>query len=282
MMSLTRRILSLLVAASLAALLGCAFEDEDGFRLVGLTDKGELARFRPEKLNEVRLLPITGVGAAIRGIDFRISDRTLYGLGADNVVYRIDATNGAARRVSTLGRALPAGPVIVDFEPKTDGMRVITQEGGSFLINVDTGAVTVEKPLAYAADDRNAGKTPRLTGGAHINAYPGAFATQVFAMDAAQATYVVADPPEGGVLRTVGPTGMPAGTVVSGFDILTDIAYEYFGFAAEGRTIYRVDVGRGSATRLGDIALIDRVLIDLAIWPLPPPRPPSKGGSYEG
>ncbi|MBM3570570.1 MAG: DUF4394 domain-containing protein, partial [Alphaproteobacteria bacterium] len=251
-----------------------------GFRLVGLTDRNELARFTADAPGQARLIPIAGAGGRILGIDFRVHDRRIYGLGADHVVYRIDANSGAAQRVVAAGRALPADVVAVDYDPKADALRIITAAGGNFSVAIATGAVNEDQKLAYAANDRNAGKTPGVTAAAHINTYPGAFATQLFEIDSANGNYVVHNPIEAGRLRTVGPLGLPAGTRITAFDIITDRVYEYWGFAASGRAFYHVDVATGRMTARGEIGIGDRILIDLAIEPKAYPAPPSADGTY--
>jgi hypothetical protein len=67
--------------------------------LVGLTTDNRLTTF--DSSNPAALSPfvtISGVtsGARIVGIDTRPSDNMIYGVGTDNILYRIDATTGAA------------------------------------------------------------------------------------------------------------------------------------------------------------------------------------------
>ena len=70
--------------------------------LLGLTEDGRLVRFRecfPQRVKSIA--PITGLGgadAALVGIDFRVKDGKLYGVGSGGGVYEIDPANGASRR----------------------------------------------------------------------------------------------------------------------------------------------------------------------------------------
>jgi len=255
--------------------------DSPGYRLIGLTDKNEIVAFTAEAPGLVRIASISGASDRIVGIDFRL-DRELYGLAADGSIYRLDTATGAARRTAAARQAVPAAPQIVDFDPHFDGFRVIDSDGRNIRINVDNGQVYVEGQIAYGPRDRNAGKKPDLSAGAYINAYPGSFATQLFAFDSANGVFVIQDPPETGRLATVGSFGMPAGTRVAAFDVITDIEYEYQGFAVVGSALYRVNLGRGTLTKIGDIGIdAGRKIVDIAVVPKIYPRPPKPGGGYE-
>jgi len=282
-MAIVRKTLPWLVFGAMAGLVGCeGIVDTPGFRIVGLTDRNEIVAFTAEAPNLARVTPISGTGGRLIGIDYRLN-RDLYGIGSDNVVYRINTETGAARRSAALAQALPqSSSYTVDFDPHFDGLRVITAEGQSLRVNVDNGRVQIERPVAYDPKDRNAGKKPSITAGAYINAYPGSFATQLFDYDSSNSAYVIQDPPESGRLVTVGSSGLPAGTRIAAFDIVTDIQYEYHGFAIVGTTLHRVNVGRGTLTRIGDVGIESgRNLIDIAIVPKLYPRPPGKDGGYE-
>ena len=255
--------------------------DSPGYRLFGLTDNNELVAFTAEAPNLARVIPIGGTSAPIVGIDFRLS-RDLYGLASDGSIYRLDTATGAARRTAAARQPLPAAPQVVDFDPHFDGLRVIDANGRNIRVNVDNGQVFVEAPIAYGPGDRNVGKKPDLTAGAYINTYPGSFATQLFAFDSANGTFVIQDPPESGRLATIGSYGMPSGKSIDAFDVITDVEYEYQGFAVVGSALYRVNLGRGTLTKIGDVGIdAGRKLIDIAVVPKVYPRPPKPGGGYE-
>ena len=69
------------------------------------------------------------------------------------------------------------------------------------------------------------------------------------------------------VLRTIGPLGVPAGTIVEGVDIFTDAQDEYHGRAVAGGALYDLNVVRGGMKKMGrigdgsdviDIAILDK------------------------
>ena len=101
--------------------------------------------------------------------------------------------------------------------------------------------------------------------GAYINSYAGATQTQLFDVDSANGTYIVQDPPNDGVLRTVGPTGLPSGTIVEGIDIYTDAKDSYVGFAVANGTLYGLDVATGKTRKIGAIGNGKTAIIDIAV-----------------
>src|SRR5262249_60754511 len=60
------------------------------------------------------------------------------------------------------------------------------------------------------------------------------------------------DPPNDGILTTVGPLGIDFGPL-GGFDIVTDATGKDSGYAASGATLYAIDLTTGAARSLGTI-----------------------------
>ena len=119
-----------------------------------------------------RLVGISGMPILKRmiGIDFRPSDRRLYGVGNDSRVYVIDTLSGAATPVGSG----PFSPAIIssfdvhfgmDFDPATDRIRLISNElGGNWSIDPDDGTAVAGQSPRYAAGDANEGKIPHIGG----------------------------------------------------------------------------------------------------------------------
>jgi outer membrane protein assembly factor BamB len=231
--------------------------------LAGLTSRNELLLFSDTAPGKTKTVAITGVEGKLLGIDVRPADGKLYALGHDGTLYTIDTATGAASRKSKLSVSLDSiDHLVVDFNPQADRLRVIGSSGQNLRVNVDTGQTIVDGKLAYRQQDRNAGKPIGVYAGAYINSYAGATQTQLFDVDSMNGTYVVQDPPNDGVLRTVAPTGVKPGTVIDSIDIYTDAKDEYFGFAVSGNRLHRFDVatgkfGRGSSIGNGSITVID-------------------------
>jgi hypothetical protein len=124
-----------------------------------------------------RKVAITGVPILKRmiAIDFRASNRKLYGVGNDSRVYTIDTLTGAATPVGA-----PFSPAIIsffdihfgmDFDPATDRIRLISNElGGNWSINPDDGTATSGNTPRYAVGDPHEGQVAHIGGLTHIPA----------------------------------------------------------------------------------------------------------------
>ncbi|PJI38027.1 DUF4394 domain-containing protein [Ferrovibrio sp.] len=221
--------------------------------MASLTGNNGLLLFSDKTPGKTKAVAITGVDGKLLGIDMRPADGKLYALSHDGTLYTVDTASGAATRKSKLSVTLDAiDHLVVDFNPQADRLRV----------NVDTGQTVVDGKLAYRPQDRNAGKLPGVYAGAYINSYAGATQTQLFDIDSLNGSYVIQDPPNDGVLRSVAPTGAKPGAVIGAIDIYTDAKDEYFGFAVSENRLHRFDVatgnlGKGSAIGNGRITVID-------------------------
>ena len=256
-----------IAAAALAALAATA--PAQALDLIGLSDKGELVHFKDSSLKDATVVAITGLSAPLVGIDVRPADKRLYGVAANSTIYTIEPRTGVATFVANLSEAfVSAKGAVVDFNPQADRLRLINDSGTqNYRINVDTGAVIKDKPLAYGKADKAAGKAPSILAGAYINAYAGAKATQLFHVDSARAAWVVQDPPNDGVLGTIADTG--AGRrPIDGLDILTDAKDDYTCYAVSGATLIEISVASGKAKTLGTIGDGSLRLIDIAFVPV--------------
>lgn len=233
--------------------------------LIGLTARNQLVLFTDTAPGKSRIVEITGVDTKLLGIDIRPADLALYGVTASGTIYTIDPATGVATMKAKISERLEAvDNLVVDFNPQADKLRVMASNGQNLRVNVDTGATVVDGRLAYAAGDRNAGKKAGVLAGAYINSYKGTKYTQLFDVDSLTGTYAVQDPPNDGVLKSVGATGLEPGMAVEAIDIHTDPKDEYFGFAVAGNSLYRLDVARGTLTRIGRIASGGGAVIDIA------------------
>jgi hypothetical protein len=175
---------------------------------------------------------VTGLqpGESLLGIDFRPANGLLYGVGSSNRLYTIDPVTGAATAVGNGQFAVPLTPGAAgfDFNPTVDRIRFVNQAGQNARLNPDTGAIVdsdtltggiqLDGNLAYAEGDRNFGNSPAGVGAAYVNNFAGATSTTLFVIDTNSDVLVRQAPPNNGVLNTIGPLGIDAGTVL-GFDI---------------------------------------------------------------
>jgi hypothetical protein len=182
-----------------------------------------------------------------------------------NDLHRIDALRGTARLVSTLTVGFEGSPRSgFDFNPQADRLRLVAASGQNLRVHVALGAVAVDGPLAYAGGDRNVGARPRITAVAYGNNVAGATTTRMFDIDSELDVLALQDPPNDGVLRTVGPLGVDFGPS-GGFDILTGPDGAELAFAASGAALYGIDLATGAARALGAIGDGRSQLIGLAV-----------------
>jgi len=235
--------------------------------LVGSTEDGRLLLFRADRPEMARTVRPTGLSARLVGLDSRPADGRLYGLTTSNDVYRIDPVTGASTLVSTLtvpfDGDLRSG---VAFNPQADRLRLVSADGQNLRVNVVLGATAVDTPLAYARSDRNAGKRPRIAGAAYTNTVRDAPTTKLFEIDAEQDVLVLQDPPNDGVLTTVGPLDVDFAPL-SGFTIVTDTSGADRAYAATAGKLYTIDLTTGHATAVGTIGDPPVPLASLAAAP---------------
>ena len=235
-----------------AQLVGLAIGPDLG-NVYGLTDAGELATFSVDDLTAVTTTPVTGLadGDPLVGIDLRPANRTVVGLTGSGVVYTVDPTTGAATAAgAAIDPALESPTFGFDFNPTVDRIRVDVSTGQNLRLNPDTGAVgtnadtgapTIDGTLAFTEGDANVGATPQVVGAAYTNSIAGATKTRLYVVDSATGSLAIQDPPNDGILNTVGALHVDLNDATS-FDI-----------AANGETLLAVPTnafgaGDGAAT----------------------------------
>ncbi|MEG3839561.1 DUF4394 domain-containing protein [Microcoleus sp. herbarium14] len=212
---------------------------------------------------------VTGLqpGESLLGIDFRPANGLLYGLGSSNRLYAIDPVTGAASQVGSgqFAVGLTPGAAGLDFNPTVDRIRFVNQSGQNGRLNPDTGAIVdsdtltggiqLDGNLAYAAGDRNFGNSPAAAGAAYVNNFAGATSTTLFVIDSNSDVLVRQDPPNNGVLNTIGSLGIDAGTVL-GFDIRSVGGNETALAAIDVggvSSLYNINLTTGRASIVGQI-----------------------------
>ncbi|MEP0812037.1 DUF4394 domain-containing protein [Coleofasciculus sp. FACHB-SPT9] len=245
-----------LTVATMFDLLGVAKPAEAAtMKLIGLNDDNGLVFFN-RKLSKVsKTVEVTGLkGENLLGIDFRPADGLLYGVTDKNGIYTIDTTTGAATLVSNLSAPFSGGVTSgFDFNPVPDRLRLVGSNDQNLRINVDSGAVITDGTLAYAAGDPNFGTNPNITAAAYTNSFAGTTTTALYGIDFALDTLVQQNPPNAGILNTIGSLGVDFGET-GGFDIVTTKkggSIVNNAFAASGSNIYSINLATGAATTLG-------------------------------
>ena len=244
---------SILTAAVVLAIAASSAAGARDFQLVALDESNTLLRFDSARPGDVTVTKVTGVDGTLIGIDRRPANGLLYAVSGANDVYTIDPASGAATSISTLTVAFDAGSRSdVDFNPQADRLRLVGGNGQNLRVNVDLGAAATDGPLRYAPKDPNAGKRPAIVAAAYTNAIANAPATKLFDIDGDLDVLALQEPPNDGLLTTIGPLGVDFGPL-AGFDIVTEHGVDR-GFAVSGSVLYEIDLGTGAARPLGTVA----------------------------
>jgi Domain of unknown function (DUF4394) len=238
---------------------------------VALTADGRLLCFderRPRRAREIGYVNgLTSGDTALVGIDFRVQDGALYGVGNGGGVYRLDTGNATATLVNRLSVALRGTSFGVDFNPAADRLRIVSDAGQNLRHNVNTGGVTIaDADLNYTAGTAATG----ITGAAYTNNdLDAATGTTLFDLDATLDQIALQSPPNNGSLVATGKLTEDAGAA-AGFDIYSSV---WNGTTVANRALavldingetclYRVDLLTGSASYAGSF---DEIVVDLAI-----------------
>ncbi len=211
--------------------------------------------------------PITGLqaGENVLGIDFRPATGQLYALGSTSRLYIINPNSGAATQVGTgtFVIALNGTSFGFDFNATVDRIRVISDADQNMRLDPNNGTVVdgnsglagtqADGDLAYAGGDPNVGANPNAAGAAYTNSSNGATTTTLYDIDTNLDILVIQNPPNNGVLNTVGPLNVNA-TSVLGFDIrgADNIAFATMVVGGTPR-LYGINLVTGAATLFGTI-----------------------------
>ena len=230
--------------------------------LIGLTADNRLVLFESNKPAAVRIVPAAPVRGRLVGLDFRPADGRLYAVSDAHEIYVLDPASGAARRLATLTVPWNGGARSgVDFNPQTDRLRLVGANGQNVRAHASLGAAALDGPLAFGRRDKNAGRRPHSTAAAYTRSLPKTAKTLLFEIDSDLDVLTLQEPPNDGVLATVGPLGVDFGPT-GGFDILTDGERE-IAYAASGSTLYSIDLETGAATRVGEVGPAGAPRLDL-------------------
>ncbi|MEU6314760.1 DUF4394 domain-containing protein [Streptomyces sp. NPDC047014] len=251
-----------------------AMERKGGLSAIGLTGDQRLVEFdvnAPSKTWSLGKVSGLRGDSKLVGIDFRVQNERLYGVGDKGGIYTLNTMNAKAMKVSQLTVALSGTAFGVDFNPAANRLRVISDTGQNLRHNIDDAAA----PLTTTVDGTLTNPTMPpstargVTGAAYTNNdLNAATATSLFDLDTMADRVSLQSPANAGTLAPTGNLGVNAG-LDSGFDIYYDpAAGTNHGFAVlgtgSGYRLYGVDVLTGKATDKGAFAKGTQVT-DLAL-----------------
>jgi hypothetical protein len=244
--------------------------------IFALTADQRLLSFRectPTRLRDIGSVSgLQGLDAMIVGIDFRVQDGKLYGLGNQGGIYTIDTSTAAGTLVSRLTVPLDGDFFGVDFNPAANALRIISNTGQNLrhpFAGALAGMTQNDGTLNYPGPPVVSPATG-LTGAAYTNNdLDPSTGTSLFNIDTSLNQAVIQSPPNAGALVATGQLTVNPDTPV-GFDIYTTlesgVAINNHGFASmvvDGVPgFYRVNFVTGKAFL---IDLFSDSVIDIAI-----------------
>jgi hypothetical protein len=237
--------------------------------VVGLTADGSLALFRECSPRRVReLLPVTGLvgDTSLIGIDYRVQDGLLYGVGNAGGVYKFAGVPGVATLDSQLTVALEGTSFGVDFNPAADRLRIVSDTGQNLRHNLNDDTTTQDQPLKNG----DAVATGVAAAAYTNNDLDPSTATTLLDLDTALDQTSIQSPPNAGNLVATGKLGVDAGAL-AGFDVYSGldrkgVAESNRGFAVLDvggvSGFYRIQLLTGKATPIGTVGV---PLVDVAV-----------------
>lgn len=258
---------------TLAGMLACA-APLSATTLYAVTSTQQLVRFdsaTPGILNSTVAITGMGVNETVLGIDIRPATGELLALGSTSRLYRLDPVSGAATSIGGAGAFTLDGAIFgFDFNPVPDRVRVVSDADQNLRLHPVTGALASnDLALAYAAGDPNAGQNPNVVAAAYTNSFAGTTSTTLFGIDNSLDLLVTQNPPNDGVLNTVGALGVDV-VGNAAFDIQTtagptNLAFAAISTDATGSALYSIDLTSGAATLIGNIGATPTLVDGLAV-----------------
>lgn len=244
------------------------FKDGTRLRVVGLTADQRLVHFRECNPGRSKSAgAITGLigDTALVGIDFRVQNGKLYGVGDAGGIYIVDPITAVATLDSQLTIALSGTTFGVDFNPAADRLRVVSDTGQNLRHDLNTDGTINDTGLAYVP-----AAVATIAAAAYTNNdLDATTATTLFDVDTNLDQVAVQSPANSGTLAAPGKLGLDIDPG-AGFDIYTSLrngaAVANRGFAALSSAgvagFYRVNLLTGKATLIGTF---DASVVDVAI-----------------
>ncbi|MFD9331839.1 DUF4394 domain-containing protein [Streptomyces sp. NPDC060065] len=247
-----------------------------GLRAVGLTADQRLIAFRVDRPTDTAPLgKVSGLKGdmALVGIDYRVQNNKLYGVGDRGGIYTIREVGARATKVSQLTVALQGKSFGVDFNPAANRLRVISDTGQNLRHNLDdqagapaAGTTATDGTLTNPPVPPNQGATALgVTAAAYTNNdLDTTTATTLFDLDTTLDQVSVQSPANAGNLAPTGKLGVDA-PLNSGFDIYSSARNgTNTGYAVTGGKTFRINLLTGKATSTGSFPQ-GRQAVDLAI-----------------
>ncbi|MFI9581990.1 DUF4394 domain-containing protein [Streptomyces sp. NPDC052236] len=178
----------------------------------------------PDTLNWFKLITGLKGDTALIGIDFRVQNGLMYGVGNQGGIYTITTPPTTAdvvvTKVSQLTVPLYGTNFGVDFNPAADRLRVISDNAQNLRHNLHDHTTTEDTTLTTPP---LTGPTRSVTAAAYTNNdLDATTATTLFDINTALDQVVIQSPANNGFLAATGALGRDSG-LNAGFDIYSDL-----------------------------------------------------------
>lgn len=230
---------------------------------------GLLSFVRTNPVDIRNRVQVTGLASGERliGIDFRATDKMLYGVSNQSKIYSINLTTGAATAASAtpFSESVNGSAFGVDFNPTVDRIRVHSNQRQNLRLHPDTGELlAVDGTLTYLEGDSGFDTPPVLVGTAYTNPVPNAQSTALYAIDSDDNNLVMLPSPNEGGVQTVGPLGFDVSDAAA-----LDITVAGDAFAVlqvAGRSaVYSINLSTGQATAVGNVGNGQEQIIGMSL-----------------
>ena len=264
---------------SLATAAGpSASSHEAPLQVVGLAGRGtRLVSFSTDQPGD-----FTGFGRVkglegdtrLVGIDYRVQDGALYGVGDRGGVGQVEERGAQATRLANPRLPLDGSFFYgVDFNPAANALRVISEKGQNLRLPfaIEGSAAVEDTPLTRPVSPATTPPTSEpalgLTGAAYTNNdLDLTTSTSLFDIDTQRNQVTLQSPANTGLTAATGDLGFDAPSA-TGFDIYSRLeggkTVELRPYATAGGRLYDVDLLTGAASAAG--VLGDKTITDLAI-----------------
>lgn len=262
---ITAAAVTMAVAAALTGTAGSSSAQAASPQAFAISTDGTImARFdtaNPKVLNWFR--QVTGLVCgekSLIGIDIRVQDKTLYGVGDKGCIYTLKIVNEevVTTKVSQLTVPLYGTNFGIDFNPAADRLRVISDWGQN--LRHDLGAHTTTEDVVLTTPP--AATTRGVTAAAYTNNdLDPSTATTLFDIGTTTDQVLIQSPANNGTLAPTGALGVDTG-LIAGFDIYSDLtnnkttsvtAYAVLvPSSGSPATFYTVNLFTGAASAVGN------------------------------
>ena len=232
-------------------------------KAVGLADGGKslvgFATNRPERAAKIGAIAGLAADSFLVGIDYRVQNGKLYGVGNQGGLYTLSDRNGKATKVGQLSVALSGTAFGVDFNPAANALRIVSDNGQNLRQPFGTTDGPTAPTVADTALTYPPAAAPGITAAAYTNNDVSAdTATTLFDLDTTLDQVALQSPANAGTLAPTGKLGVDA-ALDAGFDIYSTVrkdktvALQAFATVGVGGSyaLYEVDLLTGSADKQG-------------------------------